>query len=86
MSIQTQQQACDELDNWYLARQALQAGKNFSLTTSGGTRMLTYSSLGEVEATISRLERKCLGQDTTGDKQGLHNFALANMGDNGANQ
>ncbi len=86
MGIQTQQQACDELDNWYAARQALQAGKSFSLTTSGGTRMLTYSSIGEVDAMISRLERKCSGQDATGDKQGLHNFALANMGDNGANR
>lgn len=86
MTVQTQAEACTELDSWYTARQAVTAGKSFSLTTGGGTRMLTYESLSEINKMIAMLERKCMGENTTGTKQGLHNFSLANMGDNGANR
>jgi len=85
VAIQTQAQACAELDDWYLARQAVQDGRSFQLTTSGGTRLLTLASIDEIQRVITQLERKCAGVATTGDKQGLHDFALANMGDNKAN-
>lgn len=85
MGIQTIAQADTELQLWYSARSAVTAGKSFSLTTSGGTRMLTYENLKLINDTIAMLERKVSGAEATGDKQGKHNFALANMGDNKAN-
>lgn len=84
MSVQTQAQACAELTKWYAAREAVTGGQTFSLTTSAGTRLLTYASLKQINDTIILLERKC-GTGNTKAKAGLHNFALANMGDNEAN-
>lgn len=81
---QTAAEIQTELDLWYAARSAAAAGKMFQMTTSAGTRMLSTQNLKEINATIDMLERKLAGINSS--KQGAHNFALANMGDNGANQ
>ena len=75
-----------ELHTWYEARTAAAAGKMFQLTTSAGTRMISTQNLKEINMMIDQLLRELASAESTGDRQGLHNFALANMGDNGANQ
>lgn len=83
MSVQTQSEACQELAEWYKARAAASAGQSITITTSSGTRTVTKQNLSEIQGIIEQLERKCGTPDTT-NKQGLHNFALANF-NNGAN-
>lgn len=76
-----------DLDAWYNARTNAANGRSVTLVTSAGTRMLTTHSMKEIEATISSLERELLAcQQPNQSRQGLHNFALANLGDNGANR
>ncbi len=72
---------------WRNARTVAAAGRSATIVTSAGTRVLTTQSMDEINSTISMLERELLAcQQTDQQKQGLHNFALANMGDNGANR
>lgn len=73
---------------WYEARTAAAAGRSFTIVTSAGTRVLTTQSMSDITETITQLERELLAclQPGSANKQGLHNFALANMGDNGANR
>lgn len=79
----TEAEISAELHLWYEARTAAAAGKMFQMTTSAGTRMLSTQNLKEINNMIDMLERQLAGLNST--KQGSHNFALANLGDNGAN-
>ena len=72
---------------WRTARTEAAAGRSFTIVTSAGTRILTTQSMKDINSTIAMLERELLAcQQVNQQKQGLHNFALANMGDNGANR
>lgn len=76
-----------DLTLWYNARSAAAAGRSITIVTSAGTRVLTTQSMAEIESTINALQRQLLAcQQVNKGKQGLHNFALANMGDNKANR
>ncbi len=76
-----------DLTLWYSARAAAAAGRSITIVTSAGTRVLTTQSMSEIESTLNALQRELLAcQQTNQKKQGLHNFALANMGDNKANR
>ena len=69
------------------ARTAAASGKSITIVTSAGTRVVTAQDLREISGELNRLYGElaaCLEGNTT--KQGLHSFALANMGDNGANR
>ncbi len=72
---------------WRKALSESAAGRSFTIVTSAGTRVLTQQSMRDINQTISRLERELLAcQQGNRQAQGLHNFALANLGDNGANR
>lgn len=76
-----------DLNLWYDARAAAASGRSITIVTSAGTRVVTTQSTSEIESTINSLQRELLAcQQTNQGKQGLHNFALANMGDNQANR
>ncbi len=69
------------------ARTNAAQGKSITIVTSAGTRVVTQQDLEDISAELNRLYGElnaCLLQPTT--RQGLHDFALANMSDNGANQ
>lgn len=86
-AFRTETEIQADLTLWYSARSAAAAGRSFTIVTSAGTRVLTTQSMSEIESTISTLQRELLScQQNNQSKQGLHNFALANMGDNGANR
>lgn len=72
---------------WEAARTSAAQGKSITIVTSAGTRVVTQQNLSEIQGTLNQLNRElqaCLAQPTT--RQGLHDFALANMGDNEANR
>lgn len=86
-SFRTETEIQADLTVWRNARTQAASGRSFTIVTSAGTRVLTTQSMSEINATISALERELLAcQQANQNKQGLHNFALANMGDNGANR
>lgn len=71
------------------ARTNAAQGKSITITTSAGTRTVTQQDLSEITEELQRLYRElmsCLAAQSPPVAQGLHNFALANIGDNGANQ
>lgn len=71
------------------ARTNAAQGKSITITTSAGTRTVTQQDLQSIEATLNALNRElnaCLLAETPPVRQGLHDFALANLGDNEANR
>ena len=85
-SFRSESEIQADLTLWYNARSAAAAGRSFTIVTSAGTRVLTTQSLKEINEAITELQRELLAcQQANQNKQGLHNFALANMGDNKAN-
>jgi len=76
-----------DLDLWYAARTEAAAGRSFTIVTSAGTRILTTQNMGDINSTIGMLQRELIAaQQTNQKRQGLHSFALGNLGDNGANR
>lgn len=70
------------------ARTKAAAGKSMTIVTSAGTRVVTQQDLSDISAELNRLYTElaaCLAAASPPVAQGRHNFALANMGDNGAN-
>ena len=68
------------------ARTNAAQGKSITIVTSAGTRVVTSQDLSDITGELNRLYGElsaCLQQPT--NRQGLHDFALANMGDNEAN-
>lgn len=68
------------------ARTSAANGKSITIVTSAGTRVVTAQDLSAITGELNRLYGElsaCLQQPTS--RQGLHDFALANMGDNEAN-
>lgn len=87
MAFRTETQIQADLTLWYAARTEAAAGRSFTLVTSAGTRILTGHNIREINEMISSLQRELLAaQIPDGGRQGLHSFALANLGDNGANK
>lgn len=79
MSYQTKAQIQAELEIWYQARAAAATGKTLKISTSAGSREVTYRDLSEINGIIDRLERKLAAMDA-GTGAG-HAFALANFRD-----
>ena len=79
MGIQSKTDADTELQEWYAARRACQAGSSFTVVTSAGTRQVTKQDLEDIEMIIAKLERIVGAPEDTGNKQGRHDFALANF-------
>jgi len=76
-----------DLNAWYDARRAAASGRSILITTSAGTRQITTQSMTDITRAINQLESELLACEAANQtKQGLHNFSLANMGDNGANR
>lgn len=71
------------------ARTVAAQGKSITIVTSAGTRVVTQQDLVDISAELNRLYGElnaCLvaNASSPNTRQGLHDFALANMGDNGA--
>lgn len=65
---------------WQTAKTNAAQGKSITIVTSAGTRVVSAQDVSDIEATLQTLYRElsaCL-QGTT-DKQGQHDFALANF-------
>lgn len=76
---------------WETARTNASQGKSITIVTSAGTRVVTQQDLSDIQATLNQLNGElnaCLTANAASPstRQGLHDFALANMGDNGANE
>ena len=86
-AFRSESQINADLTLWFNARAAAAAGRSITIVTSAGTRVLTTQSMVEINSTITELQRELLAaQQANKNKQGLHNFALANLGDNKANR
>ncbi len=77
MAIQSKTAADSDLQEWYAARQAVTNGKSITISTSAGTRVVSYANLSEINKMIAKLER-IVGTSTT-TRKGRHDFALANF-------
>ena len=88
--LRTETQIRADITVWETARTNAAQGKSITIVTSAGTRVVTSVDIDEIQGTLNRLNGElnaCLvANATTGNRQGLHDFALANLGDNGANQ
>lgn len=68
------------------ARTSAANGKSITIVTSAGTRVVTAQDLSDIQGILTSLYNELAACLNTSDKQGRHDFALANMGDNEANR
>ena len=89
-NLRTETAIRSDITVWETARTNAAQGRSITIVTSAGTRVVTSNMVSEIQGTLNRLYGElnaCLLADASeGTRQGLHDFALANMGDNGANQ
>lgn len=89
-NLRTETEIRSDIAVWETARTNSAQGRSITIVTSAGTRVVSANSVSEIQGVLNRLYGElnaCLVANATeGNRQGLHDFALANMGDNGANQ